>query len=385
MRLQRRNDQCFRIADKVEGGFKLSCDDEVIGIIKNGVDGEDGEDGKSCTVADTTDEDLGNTGYKLICGEKLKGVLWNGVKGDSGESCTVADTTHETTGQTGYKLMCGNKLKGVVWNGEKGDPGDPGEPGESCTVKAVTDGYDVYCGGVKKGTLKNGANGTVANLSDIFDLDYYNKLLLGQKGSGFFWKASDGQWFSVGDAHASWSYWTDAADTENPGSSGFNWGAIPGIADAVGTAIFPVDVLEELNGVGGNVVLKANKALGWNMVEVQIVCDEAIPCFETSTMLGLCLEYVSTFEETQVRIHYANENKNGYARPYAYIPASSKKKVVNLPWAVFNKTPGWASIEVGVADAIKVMIGLDVLVENHNKEESGEMIVYKVGAYGTCE
>ena len=368
-------------------GFELSCDDEVVGVIKNGKDGNPGEDGASCTVEGVTDEESGKTGYKLTCGETPMGIVWNGEKGDAGESCTVADTTDSETERTGYKLLCGNKLKGVVWNGEKGDkgdPGDPGEAGESCTVKAVTGGYDVYCGGVKKGTLKNGESGTVTNLSDVFDLDYYNRLLLGQKGSGFFWKASDGHTATVnGSGSAYWNYWTDA-DEDIPGNSGFSW-AIKGIIDSKTWDDFDDELIESVGGVGGTIVLKKNEKLGWNLVEVQLVCENEKACFDPSKMLGLCVEYISEFVSTQVRIHYENEKNNGYARPYINIPASSKKRVVNLPWAAFNKTPEWASVEVGVADAIKAMNGLDVLVSSNNTNQVGDLIVYKVGAYGTCE
>jgi hypothetical protein len=102
-------------------------------------------------------------------------------------------------------------------------------------------------------------------------------------------------------------------------------------------------------------------------------------------MLGLCIEYVSDFDNTQVRIHYKGEKDNSYARPYVNIPPTKEKKILNLPWAAFNKTPGWADVEVSVSDAIKVMTGLDVEVENANVAKSGYLIVSKIGAYGTCE
>ena len=47
---------------------------------KDGVDGKDGKDGTSCTVIDTTG--LSNrTGYKLICADTLKGIVWDGLDG----------------------------------------------------------------------------------------------------------------------------------------------------------------------------------------------------------------------------------------------------------------------------------------------------------------
>jgi len=357
-------------------GFELSCDDEVVGIIKNGKDGDPGEDGKSCTVEGVTDEESGKTGYKLTCGETPMGVVWNGEKGDAGESCTVVDTTDSETERTGYKLLCGNKLKGVVWNGEKGDAG------ESCTVKAVTNGYDVYCGGVKKGTLKNGKDGSAVNL----DIDYYNRLLMGFKGKGFLWKytKTNPSKISIGESVAYWSYWTDAAENI-PGASGFDWTASAGIVDSDPTDGITDEIIENIGGVGGKVILKANEELGYNLVEVQLICDQGEACFETSEMLGLCIEYVSDFDNTQVRIHYKGEKDNSYARPYVNIPPTKEKKILNLPWAAFNKTPGWADVEVSVSDAIKVMTGLDVEVENANVAKNGKLIVSKVGAYGTCE
>jgi len=176
-------------------GYKLVCGTELKGVVWNGINGQDGSDGQdgkdgkrgtdgndgevglegtSCTVVDTTDESANRSGYKLVCGTELKGVVWNGIdgkngkKGDPGEkgetgaagtSCTVADTTDKATGRTGYKLVCGEEDKGTVWNGVDGNDG------ASCTVEELSNGagYKMLCGGDSVGAVPN-TNGGMCGL-----------------------------------------------------------------------------------------------------------------------------------------------------------------------------------------------------------------------------
>jgi hypothetical protein len=242
---------------------------------------------------------------------------------------------------------------------------------------------------VVKGTVWNGLDGVSPTASEIFDLDYYNRLLLGQKGSGFKWRYQDVDANSVsvgeGTANAFWYYWTDKNLDENPGSSGFDWDDIPGIVDSEKDGVIDDDdAIKDQGGVGGTVILMHNEATGWNQVDLDVICNGETNCFETDKMLGLCLEYISEFN-TEVRIKYVGEASNEYARPFVNIPQSSTKKVVNLPWAAFNKSPDWGVVTVNVSDAIKAMKGVSVSVSNGNEKKTGTFLISKIGAYGNCE
>ena len=103
-------------------------------------------------------------------------------------------------------------------------------------------------------------------------------------------------------------------------------------------------------------------------------------------MLGICLQYQSDFDTVQVRIQYADDGNNSWGRPLYKLPASTKKKVVNLPWAIFDDFTGFGNARVDVAEAIKQMIGVQFAIENlTGSAVTGDFFIYKLGAYGTCD
>lgn len=362
-------------------GFELSCDDKVVGTIKNGEKGEPGEPGEpgengtNCTVADTTDAVKDRTGYKLICADTLKGIVWNGedgedgasalelsgyddmdelldaLKGANGTSCTVADTTDERDNtKTGYKLLCGGTLKGVVWNGEKGQKGDSAD----------------------------------------LTLEYYNKLLLGQKGEGFSWDAKDGKFYtSVADEEIVWWIWTDV---EYGGTSGFDLAVPFGVPDLTGSQGWSDALVEQQGGVGGKFVINGiytrndGGGISGGVIQTSMVLTDENKTFPVSKMLGLCIEYINDYNNLSVEINYWGEELNDYGRPFFKLPVTTKKKVLNLPWAIFDKTNHWANVQIDVADAIKVMKGVTIHAVNETDENiTGEFLITKLGAYGTCE
>ena len=103
-------------------------------------------------------------------------------------------------------------------------------------------------------------------------------------------------------------------------------------------------------------------------------------------MLGLCIEFINDYNNLSVEINYWGEELNDYGRPFFKLPVTTKKKVLNLPWAIFDKTNHWANVQIDVADAIKVMKGVTIHAVNETDENiTGEFLITKLGAYGTCE
>ncbi len=343
---------------------------------KDGEPGEPGENGTNCTVADTTDTDKDRTGYKLLCADTLKGIVWNGedgkdgasalelsgyddmdelldaLKGDPGKngtSCTVADTTDEADNtKTGYKLLCDGTLKGVVWNGEKGQKGDPAD----------------------------------------LTLEYYNKLLLGQKGSGISWKASEGCTKYINEVFNYWMYYNDGEDGRTTGKSNIKVGnkilATQGLL-----ADEDVDCTE---GVGGEITvgpLWKHSTNEWWAGFAQIQFEQATGGsvnWPTNTMLGLCVEYQSDFDTVEVRIEYDSDGANDWGRPLYKLTKSTKKKVVNLPWAIFDAFTDFGVAKVDVSEAIKNMRGVQFTIQNVTYDQvTGDFYITKLGAYGTCE
>ena len=135
---------------------------------EKGDKGDTGEDGTSCTVVDAVSQSGNLTGYKLICGDETKGIVWNGTPGNPGESCTAVATTNAQTNQTGYELVCGDESKGFVWNGTKGDKGDKGDQGDPCTIAPAEDGSGVIltCG-EDSYPINNGTTGAKGEKGDV--------------------------------------------------------------------------------------------------------------------------------------------------------------------------------------------------------------------------
>jgi len=193
----------------------------------NGVDGKDGADGANganCIAVDTTDEASNHTGYKLMCGKELMGVIWNGVngkdgvngdpgedgaKGNPGENgdpgmdgtnCTVADTTDEVNNRTGYNFTCGGEHKGTIWNGEAGT---------SCNVEELPNGigYKILCGGDSVGAMLNaniGMCGIVAysktsRICDERDEQIYRVVTIGFQT----WMAQNLNYSGIGSCNGS--------------------------------------------------------------------------------------------------------------------------------------------------------------------------------------
>ncbi len=101
-------------------------------------------------------------------------------------------------------------------------------------------------------------------------------------------------------------------------------------------------------------------------------------------MLGICVEYMSDFDITAT-VFYYEENLNNYQRPYFIIPKSVKKTVVNIPWVAFDKSQEWGET-VTISDALKRANGFGFEVQSDGSTTtSGDLWIYKLGAYGTCE
>ena len=187
-------------AEESGDGYKIVCDGDSLGFVKNGVNGtnglsayevalavgfegteddwlasirgadgtngtngtngKNGTNGTSCNAVATAN------GYKIVCGGDSVGVVLNGtngtngtngINGTNGTSCNTVATTN------GYKIVCGGDSVGVVRNGTNGTNGTNGingTNGTSCNAVATTNGYKIVCGGDSVGVVLNGANGT---------------------------------------------------------------------------------------------------------------------------------------------------------------------------------------------------------------------------------
>jgi len=169
----------------IEGGYKVLCGGDSVGVLLNGAKGDSGaqgvqgKSGENCTVKANKEKN----GYDLTCDGKVVTVT-NGSDGESvidsqGESCTG-----KTLENGDIQISCGKDFTGVLHNGTDGKEGksayeiakeeDPtitdvaswleslkGDPGTSCTATALSDssGFELTCGGNVIGTISNGKDG----------------------------------------------------------------------------------------------------------------------------------------------------------------------------------------------------------------------------------
>lgn len=204
--------------EAIEGGYKVLCGGDSVGVLLNGAKGDSGaqgiqgEPGKGCVLSEN------KNGYSITCGNKAI-LVKNGseITGPQGESCT-GDV--EKNGD--IRISCGKEFIGVLHNGNDGKEGKSayeiakdndesitdvnswleslkGDPGTSCTAAALSDGsgIEITCGGNIVGELKNGADGKSAfelaqeQDATITDVEEWMESLKGKDGENCTIKGVD--------------------------------------------------------------------------------------------------------------------------------------------------------------------------------------------------
>ena len=175
----------------------FACSDGEDGI--NGQDGKDGADGVACTVKALKDE----SGFKVLCDGDSVGVLKNGTAGKDGKA--GADGKDGEDGEDG--------ADGSGKAGSDGKAGADGEDGTGCTAKSVKDGFAVICGKDTVGTIKNGDAGEAGDGCTLTDGDNgVITVACGTKSVNIF-KAvcNDGKTSYDPETHLCYRYWDSEA------------------------------------------------------------------------------------------------------------------------------------------------------------------------------
>ena len=93
-----------------------------------------------------------------------------------------------------------------------------------------------------------------------------------------------------------------------------------------------------------------------------------------SDWLGVCIEYTSDVDVVMmVRADSVSRNSPLETGAPSYtIPASSEKRVENIPWGLFSPTA-----------SLKDVVGLEMLLRKGG-QSAVTFNITKLGAYGTC-
>jgi len=180
----------------------------------------------------------------------------------------------------------------------------------------------------------------------VMSLEQYANLLLGQKGTGF-------------DA---WSYAEHGATIKSSLGDGY-WNITSGGA----TTALSEETLKACGGVCADL-----NELGKESVVVAAVLAETGG--NASDWLGVCIEYTSDVDVVMmVRADSVSRNSPLETGASSYtIPASSEKRVENIPWGLFSPTA-----------SLKDVVGLEMLLRKGG-QSAVTFNITKLGAYGTC-
>lgn len=154
-------------AEPIEGGYKIICGEEAVGVVMNGesIKGDEGKSAYEIAVEngfEGTEEqwlaslkgekgDDGMSAYDVAVKNGYSGTesQWlASLKGANGESCSA------TAVSGGYSLKCGNQVVGTIKNGE------------NCTATSTTTGAKITCGSSVT-TVKNGEGCKVTTSAGI--------------------------------------------------------------------------------------------------------------------------------------------------------------------------------------------------------------------------
>ena len=153
-----------------DGGFKVLCAGDSVGVLVNGVDGTNGKDGANGT--DGTNGTNGKSAYELAVAAGFEGTEaeWlaslkgaDGTNGTNGTNGT--DGTNGTNGKSAYELAVEAGFEGTEaqWLAAlKGDKGDAGDDGVSCVLTDNNDGTVTVTCGASSTTLFKAVCGTTA-------------------------------------------------------------------------------------------------------------------------------------------------------------------------------------------------------------------------------
>ena len=153
-----------------DGGFKVLCAGDSVGVLVNGADGTNGTNGTNGT--DGTNGTNGKSAYELAVEAGFEGTeaQWlaslkgaDGTNGTNGTNGT--DGTNGTNGKSAYELAVEAGFEGTEaqWLAAlKGDKGDAGDDGVSCVLTDNNDGTVTVTCGASSTTLFKAVCGTTA-------------------------------------------------------------------------------------------------------------------------------------------------------------------------------------------------------------------------------
>lgn len=178
----------------------------------------------------------------------------------------------------------------------------------------------------------------------VMSLEQYANLLLGQKGTGF-------------DA---WSYAEHGATIKSSLGDGY-WNITSGGATTA--------LSEETLKACGGVCADLNEPGKESVVVAAVLAETG---GNASDWLGVCIEYTSDVDVVMmVRADSVSRNSPLETGSYT-IPASSEKRVENIPWGLFSPTA-----------SLKDVVGLEMLLRKGG-QSAVTFNITKLGAYGTC-
>ncbi len=113
------------LAEAIDGGYKIVCGGDSVGVLLNGKNGNDGENGENGADGKSSVDTVYVSNVDTVVINQVDTLYLQGL---DGASCTAEPLDDAS----GYKIVCGGDSVGVLLNGKDGTDGKDGADGKDC-------------------------------------------------------------------------------------------------------------------------------------------------------------------------------------------------------------------------------------------------------------